>query len=37
MRWAGLARASLLERRVLIVTIGTMLLVPVGLLVDFTW
>ncbi|MCC5887612.1 MAG: hypothetical protein JJT88_14355 [Gammaproteobacteria bacterium] len=36
-RWAGLARTSLLERRVLFVAIGTMLLMPVGLPVGFTW
>ncbi|MCC5871167.1 MAG: hypothetical protein JJU22_02100 [Gammaproteobacteria bacterium] len=36
-RWAGLARASLLERRVLFVVIGIMLLMPVGLPIDFNW
>ncbi len=36
-RLAGLARAGLGERRVLFVTIGTLLLMPVGLPLDLNW
>lgn len=36
-RLAGLARAGLGERRVLFVTLGTLLLMPVGLPLDLNW